>query len=88
MREKKSATASLRKELYRRAVLDAFKKLDPRHQVRNPVMFVTEVGSLLTTILWIQALAGKGEAPARFHRCDRPLAVVHRPVCQFLRSAG
>ena len=29
-------------------------------------MFVTEVGSLLTTILWIQALAGKGEAPAGF----------------------
>jgi K+-transporting ATPase ATPase B chain len=52
--------------LYRRAALDAFKKLDPRHQVRNPVMFVTEVGSLLTTILWIQALVGEGEAPRGF----------------------
>ncbi len=29
-------------------------------------MFVTEIGSLLTTILWIQALTGKGEAPASF----------------------
>jgi K+-transporting ATPase ATPase B chain len=29
-------------------------------------MFVTEIGSLMTTVLWIQALAGKGEAPARF----------------------
>ena len=29
-------------------------------------MFVTEVGSLLTTLLWIQALTGKGEAPAGF----------------------
>ena len=29
-------------------------------------MFVTEVGSLLTTILWVQALIGKGEAPAGF----------------------
>ncbi len=29
-------------------------------------MFVVEVGSLLTTALWIQALAGKGEAPAGF----------------------
>ena len=55
-----------RAELYRHAVLDAFKKLNPRHQVRNPVMFVTEVGSLLTTVLWIQALVGKGEAPAGF----------------------
>ncbi len=29
-------------------------------------MFVTEIGSLLTTILWVQALVGKGEAPAGF----------------------
>ncbi len=52
--------------LYQQAILEAFKKLNPRHQVRNPVMFVTEVGSLLTTLLWIQALSGKGEAPAGF----------------------
>ena len=32
--------------------------------VRNPVMFVVEVGSVLTTALWFQALAGHGEAPA------------------------
>ena len=34
--------------------------------VRNPVMFVVEIGSLLTTILWIQALTGRGEASAGF----------------------
>ena len=62
----KPSISSIRAALYRRAVLDAFRKLNPRHQVRNPVMFVTEVGSLLTTILWIQALTGKGEAPAGF----------------------
>ncbi len=33
---------------------------------RNPVMFVVEVGSVLTTLLWIQALFGHGEAPAGF----------------------
>jgi potassium-transporting ATPase ATP-binding subunit len=66
MTAKNSQTSKLRRELYRRAALDAFKKLDPRRQVRNPVMFVTEVGSLLTTLLWIQALAGKGKAPAGF----------------------
>jgi len=49
-----------------RAVVDAIKKLDPRVQVRNPVMFVVLVGSVLTTALWIQALVGHGEAPARF----------------------
>jgi potassium-transporting ATPase ATP-binding subunit len=54
------------RELYQRAVLDSFIKLNPRWMVRNPVMFVVEVGSLLTTGLWIQALFGKGEAPTGF----------------------
>jgi potassium-transporting ATPase ATP-binding subunit len=66
MAKKKSRAVAVRGQLYRRAVLDAFRKLNPRRQARNPVMFVTEVGSLLTTILWIQALAGKGEAPTGF----------------------
>ncbi|HNC50780.1 MAG TPA: potassium-transporting ATPase subunit KdpB [Accumulibacter sp.] len=52
--------------LLKPATLDAFRKLDPRVQWRNPVMFVVYVGSLLTTALWIQALAGEGEAPAGF----------------------
>src|SRR5512134_1210588 len=52
--------------IVRRAIRDSFKKLDPRHQVKNPVMFVVEVGSVLTTALWIQALLGQGEAPAGF----------------------
>jgi potassium-transporting ATPase ATP-binding subunit len=52
--------------MYRRAVIEAFIKLDPRWMIRNPVMFVTEVGSVLTTVLWIQALAGQGEANTGF----------------------
>src|SRR5579863_7836817 len=52
--------------IVRRAIVDAFKKLDPRHQVRNPVMFLVEVGSVLTTALFVQPIAGKGEAPAGF----------------------
>jgi K+-transporting ATPase ATPase B chain len=47
-------------------VVNAFKKLDPRWMLRNPVMFVVEVGSVLTTLLWVQALLGRGEAPAGF----------------------
>ncbi|MCU0684664.1 MAG: potassium-transporting ATPase subunit KdpB [Polyangiaceae bacterium] len=43
--------------LVRRAALDALKKLDPRHLVRNPVMFVVEVGSALTLVLYAQAAA-------------------------------
>ena len=49
-----------------RAAIEAFRKLDPRLQLRNPVMFVVFVGSLLATALWVQALAGNGEAPAGF----------------------
>src|SRR6266849_2476368 len=52
--------------ILRQAVIDSFRKLTPRRQVRNPVMFVVYVGSILTTLLWIQALVGKGEAPAWF----------------------
>jgi len=48
------------------AIIESFKKLDPRHQVKNPVMFVVEVGSVLTTGLYVQALGGHGEASAGF----------------------
>ncbi|MGB7992467.1 potassium-transporting ATPase subunit KdpB [Methanoregula sp.] len=53
-------------ELYRRAVIDSFIKLDPRTLYHNVVMFTVEIGSVLTTFLWIQALLGHGEAPAGF----------------------
>jgi len=48
------------------AIADSLRKLDPRTQWRNPVMFVVYVGSLLTTALWIQAIVGRGEAPSWF----------------------
>jgi potassium-transporting ATPase ATP-binding subunit len=56
-------------EIVKRALIDSFKKLDPRVQVRNPVMFVVEIGSVITTITWlIQAFGGKplggGHEPA------------------------
>ena len=57
---------SYRREIYQRAIWESFIKLDPRVEVRNPVMFVVEVGSVLTTVLWVQAMFGQGEAPAGF----------------------
>src|SRR5438552_3080890 len=48
------------------AVVDSFRKLTPQRQVRNPVVFVVYVGSILTTLLWAQAVVGRGEAPAWF----------------------
>jgi potassium-transporting ATPase ATP-binding subunit len=52
--------------LMKTAFVDSFRRLTPRYQWRNPVMFVVYIGSILTTILWLQALTGKGEAPAGF----------------------
>ncbi|GMV56235.1 MAG: potassium-transporting ATPase ATP-binding subunit [Betaproteobacteria bacterium] len=52
--------------LVKPAIVDSFRKLNPSVQWRNPVMFVVYVGSLLTTALWLDALAGRGEAPAGF----------------------
>jgi potassium-transporting ATPase ATP-binding subunit len=40
------------------AMGDSLRKLDPRIQFKNPVMFIVEVGSLVTTIVWIQELTG------------------------------
>src|SRR5271156_4804591 len=48
------------------ALLQSVRKLDPRVQWRNPVMFVGYRGTIVTAILFGQALAGHGEAPAGF----------------------
>ena len=40
--------------IIKRASIDAFRKLDPRHLARNPVIFVTEVVSLVVTILFLR----------------------------------
>ncbi len=52
--------------IVRPALVDSFRKLAPRTQLRNPVMFSVYVGSILTTVLWIAALRGEAEAPAGF----------------------
>jgi K+-transporting ATPase ATPase B chain len=44
--------------LLRRAAKDAFPKLDPRLMVKNPVMFVVEVGSVITTLVLVQGILG------------------------------
>ena len=46
-------------DILRPAVLESVRKLDPRHMVRNPVMFVVEIGAVITTVIWIvQAFGG------------------------------
>lgn len=52
--------------IVQRAFRDAFRKLNPLHQMKNPVMFTVWVGSALTTLLYAQALLGHGEARPGF----------------------
>ena len=72
MNEKQSQPRSLFDwEILRPAIVESFVKLDPRVQVRNPVMFVVEIGAVVTTVAWlIQAFGGEslggGHQPAWF----------------------
>ena len=50
--------------IVRQAAVDACRKLDPRIQFRNPVMFIVEVGSLLTTAVFVQELVTGSGHPA------------------------
>jgi K+-transporting ATPase ATPase B chain len=65
----RQAVSLFQRDIVVRALIDSVKKLDPRVQIHNPVMFVVEIGSLITTITWlIQAFGGKplggGNEPA------------------------
>jgi K+-transporting ATPase ATPase B chain len=52
--------------IVKRALWDSVKKLNPFHQIKNPVMFVVEVGSIFTSLLFFYALSGKGEESPGF----------------------
>ncbi len=54
---KRKASSLFDPNIIKRASKEAFLKLNPKTVAKNPVMFVVEVGSLLTTILWIKELA-------------------------------
>jgi len=63
---KKKQHALFESKIIRRALIDSLVKLNPRNQFRNPVMFVVEVGSLLTTLLFVRALFVPGPESAGF----------------------
>src|SRR6202451_1424647 len=54
----RQAISLFQREIVTRALIDSFKKLDPRVQLRNPVMFVVEIGALITTVTWFIQLGG------------------------------
>ncbi len=66
MTTKPISTSLFDPDILKQAAIDAFLKLTPKQQWKNPVMFVVYLGSMLTTVLWFQALGGHGEEPAGF----------------------
>jgi K+-transporting ATPase ATPase B chain len=54
----RAAISLFRRDIVARALFDSLKKLDPRVQVRNPVMFVVEIGAVITTVTWFIQLGG------------------------------
>jgi K+-transporting ATPase ATPase B chain len=60
--ERKAGISIFRADIIRRACIDALFKLSPRHLLANPVMLVVEVGALITSVLFVDAIAGsRGE---------------------------
>jgi K+-transporting ATPase ATPase B chain len=57
--------------LLKPAIADSFRKLDPRVQWRNPVMFVVFIGSILTTLAAVPALSGPGQESTAFILASR-----------------
>ena len=66
MSRKKDKRSLFEPAIVRRALWDSVKKLNPLYQIKNPVMFVVEIGSILTTLLFFHSLFGKGEASPGF----------------------
>src|SRR5246500_3377601 len=57
-RSERRAVSLFRPDIVRRALLDSLIKLDPRVQIRNPVMFVVEIGAAITSATWVIQVFG------------------------------
>src|SRR5438270_1934400 len=56
--QERRAVSLFRRDIVKRALIDSLIKLDPRVQIRNPVMFVVEIGAVITTATWLIQLYG------------------------------
>ena len=66
MSNQSKTTAMFNVKSVREAVISAIGKLTPRQQWKNPVMFVVYLGSLLTTVLWLNSLSNTSDEPSGF----------------------
>jgi K+-transporting ATPase ATPase B chain len=56
--QERQAISLFRRDIVKRALIDSLIKLDPRVQIRNPVMFVVEIGAVITTVTWLIQVFG------------------------------
>ena len=63
-------------DILRRATVDSFVKLNPRTLMRNPVMFVVGVGSVLTTVLFFKDLGSSSTNQNVFTGFSRLVAAI------------
>ena len=82
----RASTSMFDPAILRRAVGDSFVKLNPRTSWRNPVMFVVEVGSVLTTILFFTDLGSRDADENVFAGARRRVPLVHRAVRELRRG--
>ena len=66
MSKSKVAPRLFEPHILKQAITASFAKLDPRIQLRNPVMFAVYLGSILTTVLWVNSLVGTGDESSGF----------------------
>jgi K+-transporting ATPase ATPase B chain len=63
-RPKATALSLFDRDIIQRAIADSFRKLVPQHVAKNPVMFVVEIGSLLTTLIFVRDLFHRASTAA------------------------
>ena len=88
MTNKKKKTTLFDPQIIRRALIDSLIKLNPRNQIRNPVMFVVEIGSIMTTLLFVRALFVPGSESPVVYTSYLDLALGYRALCKFRRIGG
>ena len=88
MNHKKKQHTLFDARIIRRALIDSLIKLNPMNQVRNPVMFVVEVGSILTTLLFVQVSFRARHGVAMVYPPYFNLALGYRALCQFCGISG
>ena len=74
------------REIVTTAIKDSFVKLDPRTLVRNPVIFIVELGAVVTTFIFFRDLFSDGDEPLWFTGHDRRLALADSPARQLRRG--